>query len=131
MAEKMKGAFAVLVEKDKDGREIGHHVVFRPYCEVYLPKLRDSLAEIEIADFQRLQDLIGVDAANRILPGIDAGQVIEGEMPVDEEEQIRSCPAKDDKFVKVTYIGSRGSKEDLVRESIAKKLGYTYCAQVK
>jgi hypothetical protein len=127
MPDKIKGAVAVLSEKDAEGREIGHKIVFRPYCHVYLPKLRDALGEVEFGELENLQKRTSPEVAERAMKG----EVVDVTIDAEEGEEVDGCPVTPDKYVKINYIGSRGRREDLIQESVAKRLGYTYCVQVK
>ena len=123
MAEKAKGVLAQLITHDKNGQRIDSKIVFRPYCDIYLKDLHDSLAETEYGDFSAVIDEFGPDAAQKVIDG----QIVEVEKQLTPEMELRGCPAGRQRFIRVNYqirYPGEGIKEDLMSEVTAKKLGY-------
>ena len=56
MANKTKGVLAQLITRDGKGQRIDSKVIFRPYCDVYMEDLHDSLAETAYGDFSAVID---------------------------------------------------------------------------
>lgn len=106
--EKMKGVVAQI----RDPRGISR-TVFRPYCDVFLTKMGDYLGEIVYDDPGSFLHQFGGEVAERVWT---QGEVVEVEVPLHADEEIRRCPSKHPGFVRKTYTTRRGDKyEDLVR----------------
>ncbi len=123
MAQKVKGVLAQLITRDGKGQRIDSHIVWRPYCDIYMTKLHDSLAETEFTDFGNVIKDFGLDVAQKVVDG----QIVEVEMELSPDEEVRSCPPGNQRFIRVNYMihyPGEGSKEDLMSEATAKKLGY-------
>jgi hypothetical protein len=123
MSEKVKGVIAQLITRDSKGNRIDSKIVWRPYCDIYMKDLHDSLAETEFTDFGPVIDEFGLDVANKVV----AGQIVEVSRELAPNEEVRSCPAGKQMFIRVNYqiiYPGAGIKEDLMSEATAKKLGY-------
>jgi len=105
--EKMKGVVAQI----RDSRGISR-TVFRPYCDVFLGKLGDYLGEIVYDDPGSFLEQFGVEVAERVW---QKDEVVEVEVPLKADEEIRRCPHKNPTFTKQSYSTRRGDRyEDLV-----------------
>ncbi|MBA7541638.1 hypothetical protein ES705_33954 [subsurface metagenome] len=121
MGEKMRGVVAQLVTTTSQGTRLDSKIVFRPYCAWYMKDLRDDLAETEYKDFGGFIEEFGDDIAQRVIDG----EIIEVDRVPYPQMEFRGCdPDKVGKFVRVSHVTKRGTTEDLMREDIAKQLGY-------
>ena len=123
MTQKVKGVLAQLITRDGKGDRIASHIVWRPYCNIYMKDLHDSLAETEFQDFGVVIDDYGLDIANRVANG----EIVEVERELRPDEEVRSCPSGKQSFIRVNYqifYPGEGIKEDLMSEGTAEKLGY-------
>lgn len=121
--QKAKGVLAQLITRDKNGQRIDSHIVWRPYCDIYMTDLHDSLAETEFTDPGALADEFGHEVAEMVFNG----QIVEVERVLGPNEELRGCPPGKQKFIRVNYqirYPGEGIKEDLMSEATAKKLGY-------
>jgi len=123
MAEKVKGVLAQLITRDAKGNRIDSKIVWRPYCDIYIKDLHDSLGETEFTDFGGVIDEFGLDVANKVVEG----QIVEVARELLPNEEVRSCPQGKQRYIRVNYqiiYPGQGIKDDLMSEATAKKLGY-------
>jgi hypothetical protein len=123
MPEKIKGVIAQLITRDEKGNRIDSKIVWRPYCDIYLHDLHDSLAETEFIGIGAVLEEFGAKVANDVIDG----QIVEVSRNLQPNEEVRDCPVGKQRFIRVNYqirYPGPGIKEDLMNEATAKKLGY-------
>lgn len=122
MAEIMKGVVAQLATYTKDGKRIGSKTIFRPHCDYYMTDLRDILAETEFTNPEAFVKEVGEDVARRVYDG----EIVEVEREVGPSMELRDCH-RSEPFVRVVYpIFGGGHTEDIMRKSLADRLGKSY-----
>lgn len=118
---KMKGHLAMLETFAADGQAIAHQLVFEPTCNWYWPAAQDFYAQTEYTELQTIIDEFGIDVAERVFL---KGEVVEVERAPPTDLELRECPRSKDPPIKVSHSLARGgTKQSLVRQSIAEKLG--------
>lgn len=117
--EKIKGIVAELLTYDDEGKRVGSKLVFRPFCEYYVPKWNDEYAETEFTPDKFIEDF-GEDVFRKVT----AGEIVEAESTIGEYSIKKTCSTDRD-FIKVKdniIFPYAGKTERLVRKSIYLKI---------
>lgn len=117
--EKIKGIVAELLTYDDKGKRVGSKLVFRPFCEYYVPKWNDEYAETEFMPDEFIKEF-GEDVFKKVTDG----EIIEAESTIGEHSIKKTCSIDRD-FIKVKdkiIFPYAGKTERLVRKSIYLKI---------